>query len=328
MTALSCSQTGLIDQSMATKYSVPSSNWTDEEALRVLCVYSPHRLACFGENYREATQKQPWDPDFAKQLREALRKRTVSEELKISIVNALRRHQQNAKLCGALYLVVQSAEVVFRNALSSAVGKLFGSRWLITALGAITPGERDQIDKKSPLATSGFLESADFIEIKKAAGSRHEKYLEPDQNTTRNNSNVLAELNFGFWVSLVSEHRKPPRKSNKQTWQGLWQGLIVDIYIPDAKVEKNRNCLHQLLTNANELRNGIAHQYPIWTCKDTRGLRHPAWDHATFLIHRCSLLYDLIDAISPKAAEATKQYDTLFYQELKKMFPDSRQLEM
>jgi hypothetical protein len=200
------------------------------------------------------------------------------------------------------------------------VGRRFGSTWLITALGAITP--RNEIDGKNSLATSGFLESSDFFAIEKAAGSQCDQYLAPDQNTIRNNSNVLAELNFSFWVSLVCEHRKPSRKSNSQTWEALWQELILGI-IADPKPEKqSRAYLHRLLANANELRNGIAHQYPLWICKHTRNSRNPAWDHATFLKVRHGLLYDLIDAISPKAGEVTRQYDT-FHEELEKMFPGS-----
>jgi hypothetical protein len=192
--------------------------WTEKEVLRVLQVYSPHRLACFGMNYFKSTINEPWDKEFVRELKAATSEKKVCEELRKDILDALERHKSNARLCAALYPVLQSAEIVTRNALSFAISEHFNcSTWLVDAVDAV---DAQNAGKAYQLATLGLLEDNDLQQISNVEGWRVERRAtRHDSDAELHHSNILAELDFNFWRRLVKQRKN---RRDHQGWEQLW----------------------------------------------------------------------------------------------------------
>jgi hypothetical protein len=296
----------------ATTFDNPELSRTNEQVLRILQVYSPHRLSCFGKNYFKATIREPWDKQFAAELKDAAKNKKVSQDLRTRIIEALERHKRNARLCAALYPVLQSAEIVTRNALSVAISEHFGHpTWLDDAL---KDGEACQ------RATPGLLEDYDLDEITRVDKRRGRLKKEYDSDPDLRHSNVLAELDFNFWRCLVTDWPKgtDQERTHQTEWKKLWEDLVPKV-IPFA-AKQDRGFFFTLLTNALELRIAIAHQYPLWICPDKLKLRQRFRDHKSFLTERYDRLKTLINGVGPKADKETASKPDNFENELNKFF--------
>jgi hypothetical protein len=111
--------------------------------LRVLEVFSADRLACFG---KKSAVLIPWDKEFLVALKHAHTSQKLAPSLKKQIRAAVVRHCWNAKVGGGFYLIVQTAEVLSRNALSSAIGREFSSPELLLAVLTEQTPERMRIE--------------------------------------------------------------------------------------------------------------------------------------------------------------------------------------
>ncbi|GMR16712.1 MAG: hypothetical protein BMS9Abin31_1081 [Gammaproteobacteria bacterium] len=88
------------------------------------------------------------------------------------------------------------------------------------------------------------------IEKAKQALLRQKKKLEPGR--------IIAELNFGFWTSLL----------DKRYEQTLWPALIKASFPHMPKTSRTRKNLSKRFNKIRHLRNRIFHHEPIWYWQD------------------------------------------------------------
>jgi len=154
-------------------------------------------------------------------------------------LDALGRYLWNTALSEALYPSVQNAEIALRNSLHRAIGHAIGNpSWLTAMPSVLTPAHQAKV-----------------------SDARH--YLQKRKKQL-DEGRVVAELNFGFWVSLF----------NKEYETTLWRrpGLITATFpaIPrDARGRqgrkiRNRHALSVRLNRILDVRNRVFHHEPIW----------------------------------------------------------------
>jgi len=154
-------------------------------------------------------------------------------------LDALGRYLWNTALSEALYPSVQNVEIALRNSLHQAIGRAVGDPFWLTAVPSLlTPAHQAKV--------SGAIR---YVRKRKK---------EPDVGR------VVAELTFGFWVSLF----------NKEYETRLWRrpGLITATFpaIPrdergrHGRKVRNRHALSVRLNRILELRNRVFHHEPIW----------------------------------------------------------------
>lgn len=143
---------------------------------------------------------------------------------------ALRLYVWNARICEALYLPLQFAEVAARNAISAPVRKRFGDEWFHNPkFSNLLPNRQ----KQSLTAT-----------ISKE---------EVRRKSILNQDHVVAGLPFGFWVSLMT------RSYDKQLWiNGVKQSF------PNAEKIEDRESIYKKLDQMRHFRNSVAHHYAIF----------------------------------------------------------------
>lgn len=153
-------------------------------------------------------------------------------------LDALARYLWNMALSEALYPSLQNMEIALRNSLQQAVGRtLHDPQWLTATPSVLRPAHQDRV-----------------TEAVRYLGKRKKS---PDVGR------IVAELNFGFWVSLFNKEYEP-----------LWRrpGLIPAAFpaIPrdtsgrHRRKVRNRHALSIRLNRILELRNRVFHHEPIW----------------------------------------------------------------
>lgn len=131
---------------------------------------------------------------------------------------------------------VQAGEVALRNALDRELGSTYGPSWYDQAAHVLPPQASPRIaDARTELQRGGY-----------------------PLNTPR----LVAELTFGFWVSLVS-----------RSADALWRACLHRAF-RHARVRRDE--VHRHLDHLRRLRNRIAHHEPIFG-------RHLAADHDSLL---------------------------------------------
>lgn len=143
---------------------------------------------------------------------------------------ALRLYVWNARLCEALYLPFQLAEVSSRNAVQKPVGKRFGPKWY-------------ESDKFRNILSDRMKDEIDET-VKKEKAKRNKWFTE---------NHVVAGLSFGFWVRLMTS------SYDKQ----LWANGVVNSFPNVAKAE-GRPEIHARLERLRKFRNDVAHHVAIF----------------------------------------------------------------
>jgi hypothetical protein len=143
---------------------------------------------------------------------------------------ALRLYIWNARLCEALYLPLQLAEVSCRNAISIPVSKRFGPLWF----------EDYRFENILPLAIRSTLQET----VRKEKSKRKGAFTV---------NHVIAALPFGFWVNLMT------RPYDKQLW-----ATGVKVAFPNAERSDDREAIYFRLENMRKIRNDIMHHYAIF----------------------------------------------------------------
>jgi hypothetical protein len=171
---------------------------------------------------------------------------------------ALRLYSWNLEVSAAVWGPLNCLEVVCRNAMHRELSTLFGRPdwWFATGVGLHLPAERMVEEARQELARQG-------------------KVATPGR--------IVAELRFGFWVSLLG-------KGNGYEMR-LWRPGLCQAF-PGHRGPCRP--LHRDLNSVRLFRNRIAHHEPIFR-------RHLAADHATVM--------RLIAAVSPETAEFARQRD-------------------
>ena len=143
---------------------------------------------------------------------------------------ALRLYVWNARICEALYLPLQLAEVAVRNAISMPVRKRFGDQWFINPRFCNLLPARHKNNLNSTVLKEATL-------------------LRPNPHQ----DNVVAGLEFGFWVSLMTS-----RFQNHIWINGIGQSF------PGAQNSETRTTIHQKLDKMRRFRNLVAHHHAIF----------------------------------------------------------------
>lgn len=143
---------------------------------------------------------------------------------------ALRLYVWNARLCEAIYLPLQFAEVAARNAISIPVEKRFGATWYCN----------DKFINLLPARHKQSLSSTYAKEKKRRSGSL-------------NKDHIVAGLPFGFWVSLMT----------KSYGNHLWANGVVQSF-PNIKNKQDRQYIYDKLDQMRHFRNNVAHHYAIF----------------------------------------------------------------
>ncbi len=163
---------------------------------------------------------------------------------------ALQLYTWNAAISAAFYGPLQGLEVALRNAMHRELSQTYGPSWYDNR----TDCDLDQ----------GALR--DVAKAKKSLADRR-RPLEPGR--------IVAELSFGFWVSLVGRGYKgaPPDMAKRNYEMTLWRPALRRSF-PHRAIA--RAALHKTLDPLRRFRNRIAHHEPIFS-------RDLAGDHQSIL---------------------------------------------
>jgi hypothetical protein len=142
---------------------------------------------------------------------------------------ALQLYVFNTTASEAFYTPLQGLEICLRNAIGSQLLRAFGITW-------IHRGKMPML--QYPL--TDMLANAE-------AGLR-------DDNKPVTHGSVIAELSFGFWVTILSGRYEMP----------LWRPLLRHAF-PLRPKGIERKQIHGALNAVRRLRNRIAHHEPILT---------------------------------------------------------------
>lgn len=170
---------------------------------------------------------------------------------------ALQLYMWNTDLSAALYHPLQGLEITLRNAFHRELSKTYGSDWYNQISHILTDISNDNIAKAIRDITN------------------RGKNATPPR--------IVAELSFGFWVSLLGAGRK----GNNNYEMKLWRPALYKAFPNKPARNFNRKAANREFTHIKELRNRIAHHEPIihnqdvlneyyrildaisWLCKDT-----------------------------------------------------------
>ncbi len=179
---------------------------------------------------------------------------------------ALRLYTWNTAVSAAFYGPLQGLEVALRNSMHRQLELTYGSNWYDNPECGFDAGTLNRIDTaKSTL--------------------RRGKYsIDPPH--------VVAELPFGFWVSLLGRGGQPrhPGTMKKNYEMILWRPALYKTF-PHSR--RNRSATHKPLDYLRTLRNRIAHHEPIFT-------RHLKKDYQSIL--------EVTEWICPKTADWIKHH--------------------
>lgn len=201
-------------------------------------------------------------------------------------------------LGAALYIPLHLLEVALRNGLHQALTQHHGGdAYWYRLQHALPPSLRHPVYPNQPPSFSqreirNALNAVGKVTTPRAAD-------EPGR--------VVAELNFGFWTSLLSPPYGSPQ-SVQQHWHPLWPQLMPTVFPhfpPTASTAQDRATLSERFDGLRQLRNRISHHEPIWRGRPRRGTHQ-----------RANLLQDYQDVeeaigwVSPELLQATRALST------------------
>lgn len=199
----------------------------------------------------------PYSPDKLDALHRALSPGRIAPYLSAGggdLAEAIRLYELNARLSALLYGPLQALEVTVRNAIDAEFRSTFGEDW--TNLETINLQPKQQVDVQKALSEVAVDEQGD-----------------PKDFT---HDDVVAELNFGFWVGVLGP------KSEVEIWRkALWRAF------PHRPKGVERKAVQGALNSVRRLRNRVAHHCRIihrdlekdhdtileivgWICPDTQ----------------------------------------------------------
>lgn len=141
--------------------------------------------------------------------------------------SALSLYERNARLAEAFYRPLQSLEVCLRNHLHGELTNRYGSNWFRNGGPPFDPEALDKINKAmDDLSRAG---------------------------RARTVGAVTAELNFGFWVMLLS------RKYDSSLWRSTFTRAFLD---GGRRMARQR--VHNRMDSIRNFRNRVFHHEPIY----------------------------------------------------------------
>lgn len=156
------------------------------------------------------------------------------------------RYLWNVALGEALYPLLESLEIVLRNSLHDAASSAFGTpMWF-----------DERLPSGKPLLQP--------VEQRKVAEAKYElaRRGKPIIPGAVSAGQIVAELNFGFWVSLLNAPYESPHEPI------LWPRLIRRVFPHVPRRLGGRKTLRARLDKICGLRNRVFHYEPIWNRAD------------------------------------------------------------
>lgn len=140
---------------------------------------------------------------------------------------ALSLYERNARLAEAFYRPLQALEVCLRNHMNLQLTGMYGSNWHINAGPPFSPQTLAKID----------------VAIDELGRGRR----------AATNPAVVAELNFGFWVMLLSRGYDAT----------LWRTTFSPAFSQGGK-RMARQTVHNRMDRIRDFRNRVFHHEPIY----------------------------------------------------------------
>ena len=141
-------------------------------------------------------------------------------------IATVRHYEYNTRLSEAFYTPLQGLETCLRNSLSIELTILLGVDWYENKHGIFQHPTTEMIAK----AKQGLQDDGKAIVA----------------------SRMIPELNFGFWVSILS-----PRYDTR-----LWVPALRKAF-PNRPKGEDRKAVHKAINAVRRLRNRVAHHEPI-----------------------------------------------------------------
>jgi hypothetical protein len=138
----------------------------------------------------------------------------------------LKRYVLNTKISEAFYTPIQGLEIALRNSLHNQAKAHLGENWFAASAATLRHPATEMIGKAERALTADG------------------KIPTPGR--------MLAELNFGFWVTLLSSKYE----------NSLWRPCLRKAF-PNRPKGTERKQVHGALNAVRRLRNRIAHHEPI-----------------------------------------------------------------
>lgn len=182
--------------------------------------------------------------DPLSEVRQALSAERFAEYRKTAIddTEAVGRYLWNTRLCESLYPTIQFLEVALRNSLHSSISTKYGAGpfkdipcWLDNDPPILEPDELKSVAR----AKRTLVEQGKPLQI----------------------GRVVAELNFGFWTSLLDLRYE--RFTNI-----FWPQLLQPTFPFMPRRIRTRKIVSSRFNNIRHLRNRVSHHEPIWHWKD------------------------------------------------------------
>ncbi len=174
--------------------------------------------------------------DFAQKLKRVLStERLAAYQLQLAgngNRNLFSHYAWNMALSESLYATLQLLEIGLRNTLDQAASAHFAKADWFEDNAIIQPRDQAAVNKAKKILLS------------------KKKTLEPGR--------IIAELNFGFWTSLLDTRYE----------QTLWPALIKASFPHMPRKMRTRKNLSRRFNKIRLLRNRVFHHEPIWYWQD------------------------------------------------------------
>ena len=179
---------------------------------------------------------------------------------------ALCLYTWNTAISAAFYAPLQGLEVALRNSMHRQLEAVYGSNWYDNPSCGLDAGALYRIDEAKAKLRKGRYP------------------IDPPH--------IVAELPFGFWVSLLGKggHPRPPETLKRNYEMTLWRPALFKAF-PHSK--RKRSDTHLPLDYLRTLRNRIAHHEPIFN-------RHLQKDYQSVI--------EVTEWICPKTADWIKHH--------------------
>ena len=150
---------------------------------------------------------------------------------------ALRLYTWNTAMSAAFYGPLQGLEVALRNAVHRQLGGCYGADWYDNPAAGLNAGCLERIQRAK-------------ADVDRAGAS-----IDPPR--------VVAELSFGFWISLLgSGGRTDPTGRKADYERTLWRPALRGAFAFCETLTRKQ--AHGPLNDLRTLRNRIAHHEPIF----------------------------------------------------------------
>jgi hypothetical protein len=169
-------------------------------------------------------------PEIDKALEKTISVKRLDKYLSVmngDLGKSLKLYEENTRLAEAFYTPLQCLEVCFRNTLNLRVSETYGVDWLTNGRPPLEPG---------------FVKTIEDVVAELIKGGH-----------SNNPDDIVAELNFGFWVGLIGP-------SYDAT---LWRQTLFKGFLAKGGGQK-RSAVHSRFNAIRRFRNRVAHHEPIF----------------------------------------------------------------